>query len=184
MITPARTRGPRIYVGIDPATKTGWGAVDEQGKVIVAQTVDSSREHSLALMLAASIETWLKRVDGVDYRLAVEQAHYDKTKSLTPALVGARNAGVAECVAMRHLDTSRIWRCQPSEWRAVLGWGGADRARAKTEALFYCQRFLGHVATDDNEAEGCCIAEALRKITALEERTKAALREQMRREAR
>jgi len=155
----------KLYIGIDPATKTGWAIwSDISDRILSAGSVQHSERYHMRNELFGAIGKAIKRINGdlsCEKYGAVEAQHVGKRTSIRTPLVVARCAGIAEGVLVGIGCNTNIWRPLATQWRSMLAWPKMSREQVKAYAKRYAEHKLGWKTPSDDEAEACCIAYAL-----------------------
>lgn len=156
------------FVGIDPATKTGFVALDENGNVLVAVELkgvgEKGKGNEITIPQLVSLENQLFKLLQAGDEIVIEQAAPGTQKGIT---TGAIHGGIRSMVIRKGLVYNEINPTQTKKYVGETGWTGeagkkrrwegSEKKKAMAAAVLY---HFGYEHASDNVVDAYIMARA------------------------
>ncbi|MCM3272584.1 hypothetical protein [Paenibacillus elgii] len=114
------------FVGIDPATKTGFVALDEQGNVLIATELTGKSKEDIEKLVELENEVYrhLKNED----EIVIEGTPFDTQKAITAGMI---HGGVRTMVVRKGLRFNQAAPNSVKKYVGVTGWVGEPGSKRR-----------------------------------------------------
>lgn len=119
------------FVGIDPATKTGFVALDEQGEVLVAKSIRGKgkpRKGGLTIEQLVSLENQIYKLLQKGDEIVKEDAAPGTQRGITTGMI---HGGIRSMIERKGLVPNLIMPNTVKKFVGVTGWKGATGSKTR-----------------------------------------------------